>query len=120
MKQYNNVPLDGKPMKITLIGGEEARPERTMSSRIGPAPVRQAREIYQPRGGYGNTQRSSFVGRGGGGGRGAGGRGGRGAGGRGGRGGSRGARGGGDDRKAPTKEDLDAQLDAYNSKMETN
>jgi len=153
MKQYNNVPLDGKPMKITLIGGEEARPERTMSIRIGPAPVRQARELFQPpRRGHGIEQRNSFVGRGGGrgaGGRGgkgaaggsagkdargpsgkrAGGRGGKGPGGRGGKGagdpiingGSRGARSGrGDARKAPTKEDLDAQLDAYKSRTGTN
>jgi len=59
------------------------------------------------------------VGRGGG--RGTGGRGGRGADGRGGRGGSRRAKGGGGEaRKALTKEDLDAQLDPYNSKMENN
>jgi len=170
MKQYNNVPLDGKPMKITLIGGEEARPEKTMSSRIGSAPGRQTCELYQPpRRGHGVEQRTSFLGRGGGrgagvrvgkdsaggiagkdagrpGGRGAGGPGGRRAGGRGvkgaggrgsqgaggrgskgargpsGNGGSRGARSsGGDARKAPpTKEVLDAQLDAYKSRMETN
>ena len=112
MKQYNDVPLDGKPMKITLVGGEEQRPERTLSSRIGPAPVRPSREIYQPRGGYSDGRPYSFGGRGGG----------RGAGGRGGRGASRGGRGRGGDsaRKVVSKEDLDAQLDAYTSKMDTN
>lgn len=109
-KQYNNVPLDGKPMTITIVGGEEVRPKRTMSSRIGP--VRQPLEIYQPRGGFrGGASRNSFSSRGG--------AGGRGTGGRGGRDGPRGGRTGGDNlRKPMSKEELDAQLDDYNSKRE--
>jgi len=141
MKEYNNVPLDGKPMKITLISSKETGPERTMSSllstRIGFAPVQQTHELNQPCGQ--DEQRNSF-----GGGRGAGGPGGRGEGGHGGRGaggrregaaggpsrrgaGGRGTRGGphvgrsGEvARKALTKEGLDAELDAYISKMNTN
>ena len=114
MKQYNNVPLDGQPMKIVLVGGPEAaRP--AMSGRIGPAPPR---DNYRPRGGVGGgyrpPQRQSF-GRGGGGGGAGRGRGGA----RGGGGGRGGGRGGAGKRSALSKEELDAQLDAYNSKMET-
>lgn len=96
MKQYNNVPLDGRPMNIQLIGATDSP-----SSRIG------------------SVRNSSSGGGGGGGGRGRGGGnrfGGRGRGGRGGRG--RGG-GGGGNKKTPTLEELDAELDAYNSKMDT-
>ena len=127
MKQYNDVPLDGKPMKITLVGGEGQRTERTLSSRVGTAPVpasvRPSRETYQPRGEYRVRRSNSFGGRGGGRGRRDGDRkgidGGRSAGGR---GTSRGGRGKGGDatRKAVSKDDLDAQLDAYISRKDAN
>ncbi|KAK0049178.1 THO complex subunit 4 [Biomphalaria pfeifferi] len=90
MKQYNNVPLDGRPMNIQLVGGSP--PVGNAGSRLGPSP-------------RGNRQ----------GGSGGGFRGNRG--GRGGRG--RGGRGGRDKKETPTLEDLDAQLDAYNAKMDT-
>jgi len=79
MKQYNNVPLDGRPMNIQLVG---APPLGSINSRLGQR-------------GEGNTfssPRVSF------------------------RGGNRGGRG--RDKKLPTLEDLDAQLDAYNAKMD--
>lgn len=90
MKQYNNVPLDGRPMHIQLVGA--------FVPRIGG----------QTRGGGGGGD--------GGGNRGSGNfrfnRGGRG------RGRGRG-RGGRQQEKLPTLEDLDAQLEAYNAKMDT-
>jgi len=96
MKQYNNVPLDGRSMNIQLVGA--APTGGAMNGRIG-----QARG-----GGYGSNRQSN-----GGGFRGS--RGGRG----GGRGRGRGGRGGGREKKeTPTLEDLDAQLDAYNAKMD--
>lgn len=98
MKQYNNVPLDGRPMKIQLVG-ETAAATPTLSQRVGGTNNRGGRS-------FGGTARgrSGFGGRS---------RGGRGGGGRGGRGG-RGAK-----TAPPSKEDLDAQLDAYNAKMDT-
>lgn len=76
MKQYNNVPLDGRPMNIQIA-----------SSAI-PGSGR----------GRGSSPRGAFSSRGRGGGRGRGGRGGQ--------------------RKVPTAEELDAELDAYVNKME--
>lgn len=104
MKQYNNVPLDGRPMNIQLIGASESKSFEGGSfnrNRIGAK-----------RGGGGGGGRGFGGGnrRGGGGG---GGGGFRGRGGRGGRG-----RGGGN-KKPRTAEELDAELDAYNSKMDT-
>jgi THO complex subunit 4 len=92
LKQYNNVPLDGRPMNIQLVGASPL-PLGNTTARLGT------------RGGGGNRP-----------GRGAGGfRGGN----RGGRG--RGGRGRGRDKKETvTVEDLDAQLDAYNAKMDVN
>jgi len=106
MKQYNNVPLDGQPMKIVMVGGPE--PARPLSSRIGPAPSRQPYQAPRSRGFA--PQRNSFRGSGGAG------RGRRGGGFRGGRGGGGGR--GGERKEALSKEELDAQLDAYTSKME--
>ena len=105
MKQYNNVPLDGRAMNIQLIGASDSGPSDGFNkNRLGGS-----------RGGRGG---------GGGGGRGFGGnnrRGGSGGGGGGFRGrGGRGGRGrGGSNRKPRTAEELDAELDAYNSKMDT-
>jgi len=105
MKQYNNVPLDGRPMNIQIVSS--------------------GAEQVSGGGGGGFRQSFSRQGGGGGGGRGFGGgqrnRGGFGGGrGRGGRGGGRGrGGGGGQNKKVPTAEELDAQLDAYNAKMDT-
>ncbi|XP_060081764.1 THO complex subunit 4-like [Ylistrum balloti] len=98
MKQYNNVPLDGRQMSIQLIGASEA----------GAVPMSNRINMNQRTGG-GGAQRSRGSGRSFGGGRGRGGN----RGGRGGRGGGR------ENKKTPTAAELDAELDAYNSKMET-
>lgn len=93
MKQYNNVPLDGRPMKIQLVGGQ--------STQQGAGTV-----TVRPTRGFG---RGAGAGRG---------RGMRGFGARrGGRG--RGGRGRGGQSQVVTKDELDAQLDAYNAKMDT-
>lgn len=84
LKQYNNVPLDGRPMKIQLVGGVQntqspstpnVRPTRGFGGR-----------------GRGRGRMRGFGRRG-----------------RGGRGAS----------QTLTKDELDAQLDAYNAKMDT-
>jgi THO complex subunit 4 len=99
MKQYNNVPLDGRPMNIQLVGATVSQDtqrfssgNRSFGSSFGGSP-------------RGRQQSGGFRGRGKG----------RGSG----RGGNRG-RGGNQNRKALTAEELDAQLDAYNAKMDTN
>lgn len=99
MKQYNNVPLDGRAMNIQLVGATDTAPNRRPSTGVG----------FNSRGGSGRRggggSGGSFTPRRGGGGRGRGGRG-------------RG-RGGRSELKTPTLEELNAQLDAYNSKMDT-
>lgn len=99
MNQYNNVPLDGRAMNIQMVGetgaGRGSSVSRGAASRLGTS---YSNSGY---GGFNNTR-----GRGRGNTR-------RGFGGRGGRGG----RGRGD-QKPVTKDELDAQLDAYNAKME--
>ncbi|GFS19838.1 THO complex subunit 4-like [Elysia marginata] len=89
MTQYNNVPLDGRAMNIQLVG----------ATSMGGSGFRQG-------GAVGNRLGQRGGGRRGGGGRGA--RGGRGRG-----------RGGREKKAVPSLEDLDAQLDAYNAKMDT-
>lgn len=105
MKQYNGVPLDGRPMKIELATSEvnpvsSPRPKGSVMvpRNRGYEGQRSAGgRVNKPfRGGAGRVPRGS--GRGGP----------RGAGGRGGRGGKRGAK-----QPAPTREDLDKDLDAY-------
>ena len=112
-RQYNGVPLDGKPMRIKVV--ELSQPDRD----LGPSDDGDAGG-FSPRRGGGRLGGSSIgysarvgSGRGGGGWRrGGGGRGGRGGfSGSSGRGGRRGGAGGG--RANVSKEDLDKQLDAY-------
>jgi len=114
LKQYNGVPLDGRPMKIQLVTppgqtGEQSSVQRSpVGGRVGA----------QNRTGGGNRNQSG----GGGGGRGRGGsgpsRGGRG-GGRGRGAGGAGRAAGGSPTKKPTAEELDADLDTYLAKMDT-
>lgn len=99
MKQYNNVPLDGRPMNIQLIGSES----QSVSNRIGGGAGGGGQRFRGGSGRGGQRRSNGFSpGRGSGRGRGRGGRGGRGR-----------------DKKTMTAEELDAQLDAYNAKMET-
>ncbi|CAD5115217.1 DgyrCDS4210 [Dimorphilus gyrociliatus] len=82
MKQYNNVPLDGRPMNIQLIGATEGTGGGKLGGRLGGRAARGAPSTRR-----GNT----------------------------GRGGGRRGRGG--TRNVPTAAELDAELDAYNSKV---
>lgn len=86
LKQYNNVPLDGRPMKIQLVGGVQNTQSASTST------VRYNRGFGR---GAGRGRMRGFGRRGRG---------------RGGRGGAS---------QIPTKDELDAQLDAYNAKMDT-
>lgn len=112
MKQYNGVPLDGKAMEIQLATGQIDDVAGLLRQRLnGGNPVRPASNSdrrpssgppSRPRGGGGGgaPRRADRAPRGGAGG---------GGGGRGGRGGKS---------KDMTAEELDAQLDAYNNKVE--
>ncbi|XP_076441546.1 THO complex subunit 4-like [Babylonia areolata] len=105
MKQYNNVPLDGRAMNIQLVGATDGGIQTRRPSAGGG---------FSQRGGSGGRGRGNSGGgfsrgRGGGGGGG-------GLRGRGGRGRGRGGRP--QNKATPSLEELNAQLDAYNSKME--
>ncbi|XP_011610844.2 aly/REF export factor 2 [Takifugu rubripes] len=105
LKQYNGVPLDGHPMKIQQVTSQVEA-----SSRTSTAGGFDRTRLGQPKFDWGEKSRSArggnFRSRGG---RGGGGRGrGRGGGG-----------GGGGGRPQLSAEELDAQLDAYNAKMDT-
>ncbi|KAK3091131.1 hypothetical protein FSP39_017338 [Pinctada imbricata] len=90
LKQYNNVPLDGRPMNIQLIGASESN--GSIGGRLGGGMGGGGRGQGQRQGrGRGGNQRR------GGGFRGRGGRGG----------------GGGGNKTQKTAEELDAELDAY-------
>lgn len=92
MKQYNGVPLDGRPMDIKMATSEVA----PATSRLGKVPVqRRSMDGNKRRSGGGRVQKPS---------------GGRGAK-RGGRGGARGGKG--KKEAAPSADDLDKEMDTY-------
>ncbi|XP_077230284.1 ALWAYS EARLY 4 isoform X2 [Tasmannia lanceolata] len=113
VKRYNNVQLDGKPMKIEVIGTNLGVPVSARVNVIGAANGRGRRTVVMTPG-FGQVAGSGSFNRGSGRGRGGFQRGGRGRGGRGSGGGRGRGRGGG--RKQPVEksaEELDKELETY-------
>ncbi|XP_020208523.1 THO complex subunit 4D [Cajanus cajan] len=119
LKRYNNVLLDGKPMKIEIVG---SNPELPISARVNVTGVNGRRKrtvVMTPRGGQAGGP--AMPNRGAGWGRRGGTRSGRGAGGGRGRGRGRGAVGGGGrgrgrkDNVEKSAEELDKELETYHA-----
>jgi len=93
LKQYNGVPLDGRPMRIEMAGVEaEVEPlRRPMGGGVRKSPGPR-KSPFRASGGRGGDRGGRPGGRGGGGGRGG---------------------RGGEKKAAPSKEDLDAEMDTY-------
>jgi len=89
LDQYNNVPLDGRAMKITMMGGNG---NDSLRSRVGN---RDRSRSFSPRRRGGGFRRNGSGGRGSGRGRGGGGRGGR------------------EKKEEVTQEQLDKEMDEY-------